>query len=867
MATIALQAAGNAILPGVGGVIGAAIGGYIDNTFLFPPPDTKGPRLNDLAFQSGSEGAPLARVLGTARVPGSVIWKSKLIETEHDQGGKGGGPTQTTYSYSVDVAVAICAGPIYRVSKIFANGNLLYDADADIAISSNQIACTRTEVNTWNNVLNTYQTTVYMDLSSPSGGPDLSTLRSGKNATTGGFSNANNNGTFRVLSSNLDTVTGISTCRLRNSNAATASSGPTITIAQDLDEFSPNKASSFTFYTGTTTQTADPLIESYEGTGNVPGYRGTAYVVIERLQLGDFGNSMPQLQFLVEETNGTKTLASAISDLMLDAGREATDFDVTGVSGNLRGYSIRGPQTTVQKLRPLLLAFDIVTQQKGAALYFFNRSAAETVSIASTEEKLAAHEYGSDAPRLLDVTDIQKPQLPVEVNVTYTDTNFDEQQGNQKYRGGFRSGSSDNVMSVDLTGIALTPSEAQDIARRTYWTAHANRQKVTLQLPPSMMLMQENDVLTVTAHGTDWRLLIGKADRGANFLIQAEALTEEADVLTFTGSPAEDASFTTKKVYTVPEMDLAIVDFCPLRAEDAEVPGFYRCAAFHDPNVVFQGASHYLSSDNSTFAEDGTIPIEATMGRTTGTLSGTGISVAYWDRKSTINVRLTNGELASAAESDVLNGTNVALIGREIVAFAMATLETDGTYTLSNLIRGLGNTEDALTTHQSGDVFVLLSGPGVEFKSVGYSDIDATRYFKAVALGGIVSQFTAVEQMQECNSLRHFSPCQLQAQRNSAGDIVLSWIRRTRAPFAILSTATAPLLDTQEVYEVEILNDAESSVLRTITVSGATTTTYSNANQVTDFSVSAGTPKTNLHIRVYQVHSVVGRSKAASAVV
>ena len=51
MATIALQAAGNALLPGVGGVVGAAIGGYIDNTFLFPPPDTKGPRLDDLKLQ------------------------------------------------------------------------------------------------------------------------------------------------------------------------------------------------------------------------------------------------------------------------------------------------------------------------------------------------------------------------------------------------------------------------------------------------------------------------------------------------------------------------------------------------------------------------------------------------------------------------------------------------------------------------------------------------------------------------------------------------------------------------------------------------------------------------------------------------
>lgn len=867
MATIALQAAGNAILPGVGGVIGAAIGGYIDNTFLFPPPDTKGPRLNDLAFQSGSEGSPLSVVLGTARVPGAVIWKSKLIESEHDVGGKGGGPTATTYTYSVDVAVAICEGPIYRVQKIFANGNLLYDADADVAISSTDIACTRTEVNTWNNVLQDYQTTVYMDLSSPNGGPDLSQLRSGKNATTGGFSNANNNGTFRVLSSNMDTVTGISTCRMRNENAVTASSGPTVTIAQDLPEFSPNKAASFTFYTGTTTQDPDPIIESYEGTGNVPGYRGTAYVVIERLQLGDFGNSMPQLQFIVEETNGTKTRADAVSDIMLASGREASDFDVSGVSGNLRGYAIRGPQTTVQKLRPILLAYDIVTQQKGDVLYFFDRSSAEVVAIDSDEEKLAAHEFGSDTPRLVEVNDIQKPQLPVEVNVTYTDDNFDAQQGNQKYRGGYRAGGSDNIVSVDLTGIVLTPSEAQDIARRTYWTAHANRQKVAITLPPSMILVQENDVLTVTADGVDWRLLIVKADRGANWLIQCDALTEEEGVLTFTGSPAEDASFTSQKVYTTPEMDLALIDLCPLRAEDAEVPGYYRATAFHDRNAIFQGGSHYVSDDDSTYTEDDIILAEATMGRSTDVLSGTGISVAYWDRKGTVNVILSNGELASAAEADVLNGTNTALLGREIIGFATATLESDGSYTLSNLLRGLGNTEDALTDHQTGDVFVLLSGPGVAFRSVGYADIDETKYFKAVALGGIVSQFSSVDQVQECNTLRHFSPCQVQAQRNSSGDIELSWIRRTRAPFSVLGSATAPLLDDSEEYEIEILNDAESAVLRTLTASGSTTVTYDNADQVTDFGVSSGTPKTSLHVRVYQVHSVVGRSKAASAVV
>ena len=39
-------------------------------------------------------------------------------------------------------------------------------------------------------------------------------------------------------------------------------------------------------YSGSDEQTPDPLIVAKEGTGNVPSYRGLAYVVFERLPLG-----------------------------------------------------------------------------------------------------------------------------------------------------------------------------------------------------------------------------------------------------------------------------------------------------------------------------------------------------------------------------------------------------------------------------------------------------------------------------------------------------------------------------------------------------------------------------------------------------
>ena len=52
-------------------------------------------------------------------------------------------------------------------------------------------------------------------------------------------------------------------------------------------------------YEGSDLQEPDPKMEAVEGVGMVPGYRGMAYVVLEDLDLGPFGNRMPQLSFEV----------------------------------------------------------------------------------------------------------------------------------------------------------------------------------------------------------------------------------------------------------------------------------------------------------------------------------------------------------------------------------------------------------------------------------------------------------------------------------------------------------------------------------------------------------------------------------------
>ena len=53
------------------------------------------------------------------------------------------------------------------------------------------------------------------------------------------------------------------------------------------------------WYPGDEAQTADPFISAKMGAANTPSYRGTAYVLLEELDLTPFGNRLPQISFEV----------------------------------------------------------------------------------------------------------------------------------------------------------------------------------------------------------------------------------------------------------------------------------------------------------------------------------------------------------------------------------------------------------------------------------------------------------------------------------------------------------------------------------------------------------------------------------------
>ncbi|WP_232491692.1 phage tail protein [Novosphingobium kaempferiae] len=131
MATLVFGSLGSMLGGPLGGAIGSLVGRQFDAA-LFGSAGRQGPRLKELAVTTSSYGQTLPRHFGRMRTAGSVIWATDLVERSEAQGSGKGGPSLTTYAYSVSFAVALASRPIRAIGRIWADGKLLRGAAGDL---------------------------------------------------------------------------------------------------------------------------------------------------------------------------------------------------------------------------------------------------------------------------------------------------------------------------------------------------------------------------------------------------------------------------------------------------------------------------------------------------------------------------------------------------------------------------------------------------------------------------------------------------------------------------------------------------------------------------------------------------------------
>lgn len=778
MATLALTyvgaAIGTAISPGVGtfsgaaigGAIGGFIGGYIDSQYLFPalfpPPELKGPKLDDLGAQVASEGSPQKYILGPQnRVAGVVQWMRPLKEVKDTRrvGKGGGGQKVSQYTYFANLAIAICRAPqpdgIWQIRRIWADAKLVYENGEQVGARYKELV----------------------------------------------------------------------------------------------------------IYTGSEASNASPspLIESYEGEGNVPRYRRRAYITFEDFEVTDFGNRIPNFTFEVA-AHAELSLANGLKELLLLGGLEESQFDVSRVPGCLRGYVINGPLDTLSAIQPLMLAYNLTCQEVNGKLVFFEKGSEEYVTVPSSD--LAAHTPGSRVPRLLSIADANGIDLPSRVDVKFIDPDLDLLGGGVAERRVSVPNQAQTTLDYPIT---LRSDEARTIGKRTLWTAWAERQGGELYLPPSYAGVNEGCIIDTTVDGERYFIRASELQRGANQLLRIKGnIIDPATYVQF--AITDNPNRTTPPTYTPPDTTFFILDLPALLDAHTEAVGFYYAICATDPEDGWRGAGLFSSADDSTFSLLTDVVAEASIG-TALTQLQVG-APEYWDLDSTVTIELLDGELESVTEDECLSGLNRALIGSEIIGFQVATLTDERTYTLSKLLRGLRGTE--LTArdihgHSVGEAVLILEAGPTGWWELGASGMGGTRYYKAASQGSLLSDVDSAQFTCTANTLRPFPPCNIQSYRTS-GDIHISWTRRTRAITNIFAPIGAPLRsgETPEVYEIDIMTAGYFGIVkRTIIVTGTTSVTYSAADQATDF----GSPQSAVQINIYMRSSLVGRSRPEPAVI
>lgn len=552
--------------------------------------------------------------------------------------------------------------------------------------------------------------------------------------------------------------------------------------------------------------------------------------------------------YLGRVTGDSVKLQSVVERVHQIAGLNPADADAALLTQTIRGYNwTQGSGQDI--LEPLLDLFDVDARPHGFQLQYLPRGGAAGASISSDNFAVADSDAaiyaftgtgGSDLPRALSMTfaDADADQEP---NSARSARPLDAVDGIEQER------------QVDMNTLVLTPEEAKALIDRYHRRLLFDAKPYALALTAQQIALEPGDVRPLALPSGSVTVRLKSVAFDADRSISTEWLRDDPSVAVL-GSPegaAMDGHLPQEIIISGPAR-VAILDV-PLATDlhDGTVPFLYFGAGPYGA-LYFPGADIAISDtglEGDFEASWATVDSSAAMdwGMVDALPEMTALPWIF-DNGSVLNVRMLNGTLSSTTEADLLADAelNLALIAGEYIQFQTATLQGDGSYNLTGLLRGCRGTEAQIGNHSLGEMFVLMNSD-IGRREVGAGEIGDTDAWRAASLGRDIDGALEVSLTFAANAHRPYAPVHGVLLRDTgSNDWTISATRRTRIGGANVDGSNVPLGEVSEAWEVDIMNG--STVVRTLT--GSTLPlTYTSAQQVADW----GSNQTVLEVNLYQM--------------
>lgn len=497
---------------------------------------------------------------------------------------------------------------------------------------------------------------------------------------------------------------------------------------------------SMVFYPGNFTQLADPTLEAIHGVGEVPGYRGSCYVVIKQLNLTMFGNNLPNLNFLIEQ-QASISLAQVLADICDAAGVDPGSVSLSGLGGlTVRGYVVGTTASAAQAISPLAMAYDFDAAEVAGSLRFVPRGTPPQATVLL--EWFDGHEGGAigktnSQPYAFTREDTTK--LPDSASITYSDPARDYQSNVAGDRR--KHGQSQNLLSATLP-VVLTETEAIKIADRSLWEPITAAQGFKATSDDRLLWLEPSKTFAVSGPNAVDTYRPKLVQRGANRLINVDAVAERALVYASPneGAPAPSPA---NEVRISGPINPPIIVEAPLILT-ANLPTLWLAVSGGDGTTFdpdWSGCDVYVSTDDSNFYNIGSIPASgAVQGKLTGNLAA--FAGANPDTVHTLAVSTleSGNDPASVSASDAARYTPLSWADGEWLSFETATMTGDHAFDLTTaLYRGLYGT--APGAHLAGTGFAVFDSRAFPFK-LPPEMVGITLYFRFPVAGADLSTTT-----------------------------------------------------------------------------------------------------------------------------
>lgn len=474
--------------------------------------------------------------------------------------------------------------------------------------------------------------------------------------------------------------------------------------------FPPSFTPADFYRSGTETQGEDALIVAQKGSGNVPGYRGMAYQSLDQFFATQFGDSLPASMEAVIDPDASMDWGRAIQTILVERCSFApTAVDVSAITQRaFLGAYLRGPVPAITAIQPILIAGQIMAQDRDGVLTFSDFGQADRVAV---DNGAALSHFGTrlDGETAADdkwtITDQAVEDLPTKVGVRHQDPDNQYADGYQFF--GLRNPEGVehvNEQELDLSQMVLSRQEAANLAATVLRRSWVNRRQYKFTLPACYLHLLESDLLEWTDDAGRTHLgRIIQRDVGSDFRVAVTCIAEDLD-LALGGSPVQSAAGTPPlNVGSTPSLDVVIVDAPATQEGQNRRPGLK--IAVGSQGGTWAGAAIYESQDGTTYDYVGLVGQPALVGTldtdlTSGLCIEAPTSAALVPVVQTVDVTFppyASTQLQSRTLAEVLGGANwCALVQAdgsvEIAAFLTVQALGNNQYRLGTWGRGIRGT-------------------------------------------------------------------------------------------------------------------------------------------------------------------------------